>query len=167
MLNESLYNPVEAVTDETISAVLLLTHIVVSALHVHMFVYSYEANHSNQSIIGEPEEVETHLSGLKQMIRLRGQTFSIAGVFLHMLCTSVSHHALSQQQTNKRQMQPPHSRHLRITLPHNRLLHLHLPQIKPFFLSPPHLKVAAQKFRSILRLPCYDGGCSMGIGLFV
>ena len=43
-----------------------------------------------QSIIGKPEEVETHLNGLRKMIDLRGgiQTFSVAGVFLHMLCTT-------------------------------------------------------------------------------
>lgn len=70
VLNEALRNPAQAITDETLSAVLLLTHIV--------------------SIIGEPEEVETHLNGLRQMINLRGgiQTFSVAGVFLHMLCTT-------------------------------------------------------------------------------
>ncbi|KAK0126309.1 hypothetical protein ONS95_007919 [Cadophora gregata] len=70
VLNEALRNPSQAVTDETLSAVLLLTHIV--------------------CIIGEPEEVETHLSGLRQMIDLRrgSQTFSVAGVFLHMLCTT-------------------------------------------------------------------------------
>ncbi|KAH9221550.1 hypothetical protein DL95DRAFT_455379 [Leptodontidium sp. 2 PMI_412] len=70
VLNEALRNPAQAVSDETLSAVLLLTHIV--------------------SIIGEPEEVETHLNGLRQMINLRGgiQTFSVAGVFLHMLCTT-------------------------------------------------------------------------------
>ncbi|PVH88308.1 hypothetical protein DL98DRAFT_648457 [Cadophora sp. DSE1049] len=70
VLNEALRDPAQAVNDETLSAVLLLTHIV--------------------SIIGEPEEVETHLSGLRQMISLRGrlQTFSVAGVFLHMLCTT-------------------------------------------------------------------------------
>ncbi|KAH6709272.1 hypothetical protein BKA61DRAFT_116775 [Leptodontidium sp. MPI-SDFR-AT-0119] len=61
VLNEALRNPAQAVSDETLSAVLLLTHIV--------------------SIIGEPEEVETHLNGLRQMINLRGgiQTFSVAG----------------------------------------------------------------------------------------
>lgn len=70
VLNEALRNPAQAVSDETLSAVLLLTHIV--------------------SIIGKPEEVETHLNGLRKMIDLRGgiQTFSVAGVFLHMLCTT-------------------------------------------------------------------------------
>ncbi|KAL2072511.1 hypothetical protein VTL71DRAFT_11854 [Oculimacula yallundae] len=70
VLNEALRNPAEAVSDETISAVLLLTHIV--------------------SIIGDPEEVETHLNGLRHMIALRGgiNSLGVAGVFLHMLCTT-------------------------------------------------------------------------------
>ncbi|PMD40017.1 hypothetical protein L207DRAFT_35816 [Hyaloscypha variabilis F] len=71
-LNECLDDPQLALADETLAAVLLLTHIV--------------------SIIGEPIEVETHINGLQQMINLRGgiQNYTLGGVFLHMLCTYVS-----------------------------------------------------------------------------
>ncbi|KAE8447474.1 hypothetical protein EG329_010747 [Mollisiaceae sp. DMI_Dod_QoI] len=68
LLNKSLRNPKEAISDETLAAVLLLTHVV--------------------SLIGEPNEAEIHMKGLQQMMALRGgiQHYTLDGVFLHMLC---------------------------------------------------------------------------------
>ncbi|KAE9381607.1 hypothetical protein N431DRAFT_10312 [Stipitochalara longipes BDJ] len=78
ILNECLDDPELALADETLAAVLLLTHIV--------------------SIIGEPIEVETHINGLQQMINLRGgiQNYTLGGVFLHMLCTYVPFRQLTK-----------------------------------------------------------------------
>ncbi|KUJ22606.1 uncharacterized protein LY89DRAFT_305626 [Mollisia scopiformis] len=67
LLNKSLRDSEAAVSDETLAAVLLLTHVV--------------------SLIGEPNEAEIHMNGLRQMMVLRGgiQHYTLDGVFLHML----------------------------------------------------------------------------------
>ncbi|CZR50916.1 uncharacterized protein PAC_00790 [Phialocephala subalpina] len=71
-LNKSLRNTKEAVSDSSLAAVLLLTHIV--------------------SLIGEPDEAEIHMKGLQQMMALRGGVhhYTLDGVFLHMLCMYAS-----------------------------------------------------------------------------
>lgn len=45
-----------------------------------------------QSLIGEPDEAEIHMKGLRQMMAMRGgiQHYTLDGVFLHMLCLYVS-----------------------------------------------------------------------------
>jgi hypothetical protein len=87
VLNELLRDPSQATSDETISAVLLLGNILV---RISIRETYYDASLIlDQSIIGEQDEVATHLSGLQKMVNLRGgiSKFSIDGCFLHMLCT--------------------------------------------------------------------------------
>jgi Fungal specific transcription factor domain len=93
-LNECLGDPDLAVADETLAAVLLLTHIVVCSSRGQSRPISEcpLRRRKKQSIIGQPIEVETHIKGLQQMINLRGgiENYTLGGVFLHMLCTCVS-----------------------------------------------------------------------------
>lgn len=92
VLNDVIKDPELAVADETIAAVLLLGNIIVRPLSSSQSKTAQQSKLTpgSQSIIGEPGEVDAHLNGLQKMVNLRGgiESFTINGVFLHMLCTT-------------------------------------------------------------------------------
>ncbi|KAH8657613.1 hypothetical protein BGZ60DRAFT_531765 [Tricladium varicosporioides] len=69
-LNEVIRNPETAITDETISTVMFVALVI--------------------SVTGEPEEVQAHIKGLKQMVKMRGgiQDFTSHSILMLMLCTT-------------------------------------------------------------------------------
>ncbi|KAH6671425.1 hypothetical protein B0J14DRAFT_95268 [Halenospora varia] len=70
LLNEVIRNPETAVSDETISTIMFVALVI--------------------SVTGELEEVQPHIKGLKQMVKMRGgiRDFTLHSILMHMLCTT-------------------------------------------------------------------------------